>query len=73
MTVSSDKQKLFDLWAAFYDVLFPSVFYQATHKRMLDSIELPPASNVLDIGCGTGRLLQRLAAEYPRLIRRGGE
>lgn len=61
------KQQVFDLWATFYDVLFPSVFYRAIHKRMLDYIRLPTDSNVLDMGCGTGRLLQRLASEYPNL------
>ena len=61
------KQQIFDVWASFYDVFFPSVFYRATHQRMLDYIDLPPNSNVLDIGCGTGRLLQRLAREFPSL------
>ena len=67
MTVSNQKQQLFDRWAPFYDVLFPSVFYQATHIRLLDYVELPENAQVLDLGCGTGRLLDRLAAKYPDL------
>jgi ubiquinone/menaquinone biosynthesis C-methylase UbiE len=61
----SDKKQLFDRWASSYDWLFPSVFYQAIHKRLLSKVDLPPQANVLDLGCGTGRLLQRLADEFP--------
>ena len=64
MVAPNKKQQLFDRWAPLYDWIFPSVFYQATHKRLLDYVELPEHPNVLDIGCGTGRLLNRLAAEY---------
>lgn len=67
MDLPNNKQQLFDRWAPLYDVLFPSVFYHATHKRLLEYVELPEYPNVLDIGCGTGRLLNRLAAEYPSL------
>jgi ubiquinone/menaquinone biosynthesis C-methylase UbiE len=67
MNLLTDKQKIFDLWAPLYDVLFPSVFYQAVHKRLLEYVELPESPNVLDMGCGTGRLLNRLAAKYPDL------
>ncbi len=61
------KQQLFDRWAPSYDRLFPSVIYQAIHQRLLAYVNLPPASNVLDMGCGTGRLLNRLASEFPDL------
>lgn len=67
MELPNKKQQLFDRWAPFYDVLFPSVFYQATHIRLLDYVELPKNAQVLDIGCGTGRLLNRLAAKYSDL------
>jgi len=50
-----------------YDWLLPSVFYQAVHQRLLDYGQLPEAAVVLDIGCGTGRLLNRLAARDPDL------
>lgn len=61
------KIQLFDRWAAFYDWLLPSVFYQAIHRRLLAYTSLPENPLVLDLGCGTGRLLNRLAAQYPDL------
>lgn len=67
MDDSIAKRYLFDRWAAGYDILLPSVFYQAVHQRMVDCVELPPRSHVLEIGCGTGKLLQRLAAHWPEL------
>ncbi|HEY9300305.1 MAG TPA: class I SAM-dependent methyltransferase [Phormidium sp.] len=63
----NNKEQLFDLWAPSYDSLFPSVIYQAIHQRLLEYIDLPPQPNVLDLGCGTGRLLSRLAATFPDL------
>lgn len=41
------KQQLFDRWASVYDCLFPSVFYQAIHIRLLDYIELSEHTNFL--------------------------
>lgn len=55
------KQSLFDRWAGFYDLTLTSVFYQAVHRRLLDSIQLPEQPHLLDLGCGTGKLLNRLA------------
>ncbi|MGD1854107.1 MAG: class I SAM-dependent methyltransferase [Leptolyngbyaceae cyanobacterium] len=67
MNSLNSKQQLFDRWAPFYDLLFPSVIYQATHKRLLEYVDLPEDPNILDVGCGTGRLLNRLAATYSTL------
>ncbi|MDB9529646.1 class I SAM-dependent methyltransferase [Oscillatoria sp. CS-180] len=67
MDLPNSKQQLFDRWAPFYDFWFPSVLYQATHQRLLEYVELPEDPSVLDISCGTGRLLNRLAAAYPSL------
>ncbi|QIR36428.1 class I SAM-dependent methyltransferase [Tolypothrix sp. PCC 7910] len=63
----SNKKQIFDIWAPSYDWLLPSVFYQTIHKRLLEFADLPSHSNVLDLGCGTGRLLERLAAKFPDL------
>ncbi|GET40168.1 class I SAM-dependent methyltransferase [Microseira wollei] len=65
--IPNNKQQLFDRWAPAYDILFPSVFYQAIHKRLLEYVELPREAQVLDIGCGTSRLLDRLASQEPTL------
>ncbi len=62
-----DKKQLFERWAPSYDWAFPSFIYQAIHKRLLTQVKLPAQANVLDLGCGTGRLLNRLATEFPNL------
>lgn len=62
-----NKQKLFDRWAPHYDCLLTTVFYQAVHKRLVEYVELDQQSKVLDLGCGTGRLLHRLAIKFPTL------
>ncbi|PMB52888.1 SAM-dependent methyltransferase [Fischerella thermalis CCMEE 5201] len=67
----SNKKLFFDIWALSYDWLFPSVFYQAIHKRLLNYVNLPPHSNILDLGCGTGRLLDRLANQFPDMYATG--
>lgn len=63
----SQKKQLFDRWAPSYDWIFPSVIYQAIHKRLLEYVHLTENANVLDLGCGTGRLLDRLAGKFPHL------
>jgi ubiquinone/menaquinone biosynthesis C-methylase UbiE len=63
----SNKKLLFDRWASSYDWLFPSVIYQSIHKRLLEYVDLPERENILDLGCGTGRLLDRLATQFPDL------
>lgn len=65
------KRNLFNRWAPLYDLPFTSVFYQAVHKRLLEFVELPEAAQVLDLGCGTGKLLNRLANRYPQLTGTG--
>ncbi|MEO1400194.1 MAG: class I SAM-dependent methyltransferase [Cyanobacteria bacterium J06635_1] len=67
----SFKLNLFNRWAPTYDWLLPSVFYQAVHQRLLECIWLPETAHVLDLGCGTGKLLNRLANQYPQLTGTG--
>lgn len=64
---TSQKQNFFNSWAPNYDFVFVSVFYQALHRRLLDYLGLPDRSQVLDLGCGTGKLLDRLANHFPDL------
>ena len=70
-TIFNRKQKFFDIWAPNYDFLLTTIFYQAIHQRMLDYIKLSEQASVLDIGCGTGRFLNRLAAKFPRIFATG--
>lgn len=62
-----NKAEFFNRWAPSYDWLLPSVFYQAVHVRMLDYIQLLPAATVLEVGCGTAKLLNRLARTMPSM------
>jgi len=65
------KQTFFDRWALSYDRLFPSVVYQAIHQRLLSFVQLKAQAHVLDLGCGTGKLLKRLLAKYPEVTGTG--
>ena len=52
----------FDAWSRVYD--FPLVqlaTYRPVHDAVLRALAAEPSARVLDIGCGTGRLAERLA------------
>jgi len=40
-------------------------FYLLGRDRLIDTLDVPPGGTVLEIGCGTGRNLRRVAAAYP--------
>ncbi len=61
------KANFFDRWAPNYDGLLTTIFYQTVHQRLLEFVQLSPQARVLDLGCGTGKLLQRLARRYPQM------
>jgi ubiquinone/menaquinone biosynthesis C-methylase UbiE len=46
---------VFNLYAAYYDLLYPDKDYSAETEYVADLItEAAPAQTVLDLGCGTG-------------------
>src|SRR5712692_8456049 len=53
----SDTAKNYDKKWAFY--------VEATTRETLARLRILPTDRVLDVGCGTGELLARLAAKYP--------
>lgn len=40
-------------------------YLESTLRPTLDAMELPPAGRVVDVGCGTGLLLEMLLARHP--------
>lgn len=50
-------------YTSIYDLEDGHWWYQTTHRRVIRELELlPPAGLILDAGCGTGGLLERLQA-----------
>ena len=71
MVESDNKRRLFDRWAPFYDCPFTSVLYQSVHEVVLADIDLADGAEILDLGCGTGRFLDRLGRKFPNVRRVG--
>ncbi len=42
-------------------------WYEETLKKTIDYLEKYPADTVIDIGCGPGHILRRLAARFPKI------
>ena len=48
-----------------------SFYVESTTRETISRLALRPADRVLDVGCGTGELLSRLAAKHPEAILAG--
>ena len=56
----------FDRWAPHYDDAALQPLFRAAHDRVLqESAGMVAADRILDIGCGTGRLMDVAAHQYP--------
>ena len=68
---SNDRDvRRFDRWAASYDrLIMQRLYFGPVHSRMLDLIgEEGPKGGpgcVIDVGCGTGRLLRAVSSRWP--------
>jgi SAM-dependent methyltransferase len=59
------QRREFDAKAATYESNRLAPWYQAQGEQVLAQLALGPADVVLDVGCGTGHLLRRIAAACP--------
>ena len=69
-TTDSDVKR-FDRWAATYDQsVMQRLYFGPVHSKMLDLLAQDgpndPPSCVIDVGCGTGRLLRAASVRWPQ-------
>jgi ubiquinone/menaquinone biosynthesis C-methylase UbiE len=65
MSTRAADQWFFDSWSRGYDaVIAQRLAYRPVHDAVLQALN-PGAGRVLDIGCGTGELAQRIRDEHP--------
>ncbi|MEM7022166.1 MAG: class I SAM-dependent methyltransferase [Pseudomonadota bacterium] len=55
----------FDAKAPHYETNRLATWYKAHAREIVDRLELPPGSLVLDVGCGSGYLLREIVKRFP--------
>lgn len=59
-------RRFFDRWSRNYEAKRISPWFRHTQQLAIDALDLRPDSTVLDVGCGTGYAVRRLAALLPQ-------
>jgi ubiquinone/menaquinone biosynthesis C-methylase UbiE len=71
MNVNEDVKK-FNIWSGTYEDSWRQyLYFDRIHKRVLDFVNVKSVpKDILDVGCGTGRLLRKIREHWPnaRLI-----
>jgi ubiquinone/menaquinone biosynthesis C-methylase UbiE len=66
MNHTGPDRSFFDLWSRFYDLpLVQRAAYWPIHDAVVDALASRPPRRVLDLGCGTGQLAERLQHTVP--------
>jgi len=68
--VSGPQRGFFDIWSRVYDLApVQAAIYHPVHDAVLGELRAHPAPRILDVGCGTGDLTDRLRRELrPQLV-----
>ena len=51
--------------STYYDVIMTSGYYD--YKKIVDGVLNQPSANILEIGCGTGLILEEIAKRNPAI------
>jgi len=65
--VGGAKRWFFDAWSLFYDLpIAQRLTYRPVHDAILRALSAPVPGTLLDLGCGTGLLAERIHRELPQ-------
>jgi ubiquinone/menaquinone biosynthesis C-methylase UbiE len=72
-TFTSETKKLFSSWAGKYDSWVFRLYFERLYHRILEVLDsqgstyFTSQASILDIACGTGEVIFRLAQKYPKV------